>query len=209
MRAVVFDWDLTLWDSWGIHLWLMGCTADALGLPRPQDEAVAREFSRPFLEHLAWFFGDDRDAALPTYLGFYHENVAEMATLYPGIAKMLGDLKDRGFLLAVFSDKRQAFGTAELAQTGVGHLLDHTSFLVDGRPYKPDPHRLQEVITALGVSAGDTVYIGDGRQDIECAHLAGAHSGAALWGSVDRETVLARKPSYRWERAKDILRDLG
>ena len=150
MKAVVFDWDLTLWNSWDIHVWLMDRTADALGLPRPEQGAVAREFSRPFLQHLAWFFGDDRDEVLDTYLGFYWEDVARMAGLYPGTAEMLGALKDHGYRLAVFSDKRQSFGMSELGQTGIGHLLDYTLFLVDGRPYKPDPHGLREVMAGPG-----------------------------------------------------------
>ena len=207
MKAIIFDWDLTLWNSWDIHVWLMRKTADALGLPRPQKEAIAQEYSRPFLQHLAWFFGGEVPA-LDTYLGFYRESVAEMGGLFSGVDETLRALKDRGFRLAVFSDKRQAFGVPELAQTGVGHLLDYVSFLVDGRPYKPDPLGLREVMDALGVSSGETVYVGDSAQDIECAHRAGARSAAALWGTVSRETLLSQKPHYQWERIEDILRAL-
>ncbi len=208
MKAVVFDWDLTLWNSWDIHLWLMQRTAESLGLPRPEPDAIAREYSRPFLQHLSWFFGGDQDTVLDAYMAFYRENVADMAGLYPGIREALAALKDRGFRLAIFSDKRQAFGMSELDQTGIGHLLDHASFLVDGRPYKPDPLGLQEVTASLVVSAGDAIYVGDSRQDIECAHRAGIRSGAALWGSVDRREVLARRPHYRWESMEQMLDSL-
>ena len=91
----------------------------------------------------------------------------------------------------------------------VGHLLDHTSFLVDGRPYKPDPQGLRDVMHALGVSPSETLYIGDSRYDIQCAHRAGTQSGAALWGAGDREGVLAQSPQYRWDRAELILSSLG
>ena len=208
-KAIVFDWDLTLWNSWDIHLWLMRRTADALGRTPPQPDEVAKEYSRPFLQHLSWFFGDDQDAILDTYMGFYNDNVAHMAGLYPGAADTLRALKDQGYRLAVFSDKRQPFGLSELEQTGVGHLLDHASFLVDGRPYKPEPRGLLEVMNFLGVSPGETLYVGDSRQDMECAHRAGAHSGAALWGCVDRERVLAQRPGYQWEQVEQILDSLG
>ena len=206
LRAIIFDWDLTLWNSWDIHLSLMRRTADALGQPQPQQEAIAREYSRPFLQHLAWFFGAGQGQVLDTYLKFYRESVAEMGGLFAGVEEMLRDLRNRGFRLGVLSDKRQAFGALELEQTGVGHLLDHVSFLVDGRPYKPDPHGLRDVIDALGVSATETVYVGDSGQDIECAHRAGARSAAALWGTVSREVLLSQKPHYQWERVEDILR---
>ena len=205
LKAIVFDWDLTLWNSWDIHLWLMHRTADALGLPRPDRTAIAQEYSRPFVQHLTWFFGDDQDAVLDAYMGFYLDNVAHLAGLYPGTAETLSALKSNGFRLAVFSDKRRAFGMSELDQTGISHLLDHASFLVDGRPYKPDPQGLQEVMAVLGVSPDETLYVGDGRQDVECAHRAGVRSGAALWASVDRRALLARRPHYRWEQMDHIL----
>ncbi len=209
LKAVIFDWDLTLWNSWDIHVWLMGQTADDLGLPRPEKSDIAREYSRPFLQHLGWFFGEDQDLILDTYMGHYRETVGEMAGLYPGIAETLTHLKGHGLKLGVFSDKRELFGISELEQTGVGHLLENVSFLVDGRPYKPDPQGLRDVMEALGVSPSETLYIGDSRQDIQCAHWAGTRSGAALWGSVEREGVLAQKPRFQWDRTELILASLG
>lgn len=205
IKAVIFDWDLTLWNSWDIHLWLMGRTAEDLGLPPPEEKDIAREYSRPFLQHLAWFFGEEQGPVLDTYISYYRETVGEMAGLYPGIAETLTALNQRGLKVGIFSDKRQPFGISELEQTGVGHLLDHTSFLVDGRPYKPDPRGLWDVMEAMGVSPGETLYVGDSWQDIQCAHRAGTHSGAALWGSVDREGVLAQNPQFQFQRSQAIL----
>ena len=180
-----------------------------MGVSRPGRDAIAQQYSRPFHQHLAWFFGDDREAVLDAYMEFYVDNVADMAGLYPGTVETLSALKGKGFRLAVFSDKRRPFGMAELEQTGVSNLLEHASFLVDDRPYKPDPQGLREVMAVLDVSPEETVYVGDGRQDVECAHRAGTRSGAALWASVDRYGILARRPHYRWERMDHIVGTLG
>ena len=209
LKAVIFDWDLTLWNNWDIHVWLMQRTSETHGLPSPDQSAIAQQYSRPFYKHLAWFFGDDLEPAQATYMKLYRETVSTMAALYPEVPEMLLQLKEHGYRLAVFSDKREAYGLPELDQAGIGHLMDHTSFLVDGRPYKPDPAGLQAVMKAVGVAPDETLYIGDGRQDIECAHRAGARSGAALWGSVNWEAVLAPNPHYRWERTGQLLDTLG
>ena len=209
LTTVIFDWDLTLWNSWDIHLWLMRRTAGALKQPRPSKNEIAREFSRPFRQHLNWFFSGDPEAVLETYLGFYRDVVEIKAGLYPGIAEILRTLNTHGFNVAVFSDKRQPFGASELEQTGVGHLLDHASFFNDGRPYKPDPQGLQDVMEALGASPEETIYVGDSPQDIECAHRAGTKSAAALWGSVDRKAVLATEPHYQLEQVDQLLACLG
>ena len=180
-----------------------------MGLPRPEKAVIAREYSRPFLRHLAWFFGDDQSLFLDTYIGFYRQAVGKMAGLYPGVAKALKELKGHGLKLGIFSDKRQPFGVAELEQTGVGYLFNQASFLVDGRPYKPDPQGLKHVMDAMEVSPLETLYVGDTRYDIECAQRAGTHSAAALWVPVDREGLLGQDPNYRWERAESILTSLG
>ena len=208
MKAIIFDWDLTLWNSWDIHVRLMHRTADALGLPQPEEAAIGHEYHRPFFQHLAWFFHGDQEKVLDTYMGFYLESVSSAGRLYPGVAETLSDLKARGHLLAVFSDKRRAFGELELEQTGIGPLLDYTLFLEDGRPYKPDPEGLLQVLKVLEVSPSEAMYIGDGRQDMECAQRAGVMSGAALWGSVDREELLVHRPAYRWDRIEQVLHTL-
>ena len=206
MKAVVFDWDLTLWNSWDLHLQLMQSTADALSLPRPSGAQVAREYHRPFFQHLTWFFGDDEQRVVDTYMGFYLDSMATVGGLYPGVPETLVALKDRGYRIALFSDKRQQFGELELS--GIGHLLDYTLFLVEGRPYKPDPHGLLHVLDVLGVAKDEAVYVGDGSHDLECARRAGVAGGAALWGSLNREDLLNGHPDHSWEAMDQVLLSL-
>lgn len=100
---------------------------------------------------------------------------------------------------------RDSFRRLEPGQSGVADLLDYALFLVDGRPYKPDPQGLGQIIAAMGVTPEDALYVGDRPQDVECAHRAGAKSGAALWGSLDRKAVLELGPHYRWDRVNHVL----
>ena len=205
MKAIIFDWDLTLWNSWDLHLWLMRRTADALGLDRPDPSDVARTFALPFSQILALFFGGDQQHVMDVYQGYYRSSVSGLGHLYPGIPELLQGLTDRGYRLAVFSDKEDVLGRLELGQTGVGEFLDYALFLVDGRPRKPDPQGLGQVMDAIGVAPEDALYVGDGPQDVECAHRAGTKSGAALWGSLDRMAVLEPGPEYRWDRVDQVL----
>ncbi|PKB78882.1 MAG: hypothetical protein BZY88_16185 [SAR202 cluster bacterium Io17-Chloro-G9] len=209
MKAIVFDWDLTLWNSWDTHLELLRQTADALGAPRPSSAEVAARYSMPFLQHLEWYFPGDQKRVVDTYMRFYQRIVTEMPDLYPGVVQTLGSLKESGYRLAVFSDKRQVFGEAELAQTGIGGLMDYSLFLVDGRPYKPDPQGLLHVLDAMGVAPDQALYVGDTGDDMECARRAGVKSGAALWGALDREKTLSAGPGFQWESPNQLLGSLG
>ena len=211
MRAVIFDWDLTLWDSWGIHLRLMENTAAELGVSAPTPEAVAAEFHRPFRQHLLWFFGshpdaeDELDTILKIYLNPYESILSFRNYLFPGVASLLGALKRRGIRIGVLSDKIPEFGHAELQRSGLAPLVEYADFKTDARPYKPAPDGLYTVLNRLGVDPEDAMYVGDGPQDVACARTVGAASGAALWSAIDREATLGEVPTYRLHRPHQVL----
>jgi len=211
MRAVIFDWDLTLWDSWGIHLRLMENTAAELGVEIPSLEEVAAEFHRPFRQHLLWFFGsrpdaeDELDRIVRSYLSQYDGLVAFRNYLFPGVASLLGVLKRRGIRIGVLSDKLPEFGHAELQRSGLAPLVEYADFKTDARPYKPAPDGLNTVLNSLGVDPEDAMYVGDGPQDVACARSVGAASGAALWSTIDREATLGEAPTYRLYRPHQVL----
>ncbi len=211
MRAVIFDWDLTLWDSWGIHLRLMENTAAELGVAAPSPEAVAAEFHRPFRQHLLWFFGsrpdaeDELERILASYLSRYDGILAFRNYLFPGVASLLGALKRRGIRIGVLSDKIPEFGHAELQRSGLAGLVEYADFKTDARPYKPAPDGLYTVLDRLGVEPEDAMYVGDGPQDVACARIVGASSGAALWSTIDREATLGETPTYRLHRPHQVL----
>ena len=52
VRAIVFDWDLTLWNSWDIHLAAVAHVAERLDLPLPPKEEIAATYSSPFERYL-------------------------------------------------------------------------------------------------------------------------------------------------------------
>ena len=204
LKAVVFDWDLTLWNSWDIHINLMDQTADVLGCPRLIAAELGREYSRPFLEHLAWFFPGDQQKVVDTYMGFYYAAVWQERRLYPGVADLLKQLKENGYRTAILSDKRQVFGVPELEYSELSAVIDRALFFSYGMAPKPDPAGLLDVMKSLGVAPVECLFVGDSHRDIECAQRAGAWSGAALWASVERERMLALEPEFRWDNVGDV-----
>jgi len=204
LEAVVFDWDLTLWNSWDVHLDLMERTADALGYPRPAAVDLGKQYSRPFFEHLTRFFPGDQGKVVDTYMDLYQAAVWQENRLYSGVLELLRQLKTDGYRTGILSDKRQVFGAPELEFSGLGSLVDQALFFSDGMAPKPDPTGLQELMRSFGVAPGRCLFVGDSYRDIECARRAGVRSGAALWASVEPERVLALEPEFRWKKVEEV-----
>ena len=214
-RAVIFDWDLTLWNSLDIHLLLMAQTARALGIPPPSPDAVAADYHRPFLRHLLHFFGSRPDAEdeIPAieaaYLQHYYALAPRRNCLYPGIASLLRMLKRHGIPIGILSDKRAAFGAPELAQSGIADLVDCATFQTGAHPYKPHPAGLRHTLALLHTAPANALYIGDAPHDIACARNAGATPVAALWAALDRRALLESHPDYALDHPNQLLAALA
>ena len=205
MKLIVFDWDLTLWNSWDCHVKAARHAAETLDLWPPQEELIASAFSMAFARHLELLFPEDTQEATKHYMDYYHSNVTELGHLFEGIPKLLDALKSRGLLLGVLSDKGSVYGTRELSNTEIAGQFDVVRFLDKGNPYKPDPQGLTEVINQMDVGRDEVLYVGDSPVDIQCAQRTGVSSAAALWGSVSVEQVLEEGPDYVWHNVPEAL----
>jgi phosphoglycolate phosphatase len=123
---------------------------------------------------------------LSDFKGTYAEICRDNTAPYPGILKMLTDLRSAGVRTAVVSNKfdeatkglcRQYFG--DLIQVAVGERA--------GVRKKPAPDTVLEALRALDVPADTAVYIGDSDVDIQTALAAGMPCISVAWGLRDED----------------------
>jgi len=209
MKLITFDWDHTLWDSWPVHVSGVQHAARTIGLRPPLEAAIASGYySAPFDQHMEMIFAEATQRAMPHYLDFYDQNVHRLAGLFDQVPEALETLTARGYLLAILSDKAEPYGSTELSRSGISHLFAGALFLKDGRPNKPDPEGLHQVMDLLDVDPADVLYIGDSQVDIQCARRAGASGGAALWGSLNHIRLLKEAPDYAFGSITELLTEL-
>lgn len=122
---------------------------------------------------------------------------------YEGIPQLLQALKQRGYRLAVASNKYQA-ATARLVE----HFFPNTFDVVFGErpnvPRKPDPQIVHDILTRLGTSQ-QTWYIGDSLVDISTARNAQLPVIACTWGFCPESDLVAAHPDYLAHQPADIL----
>lgn len=103
-----------------------------------------------------------RYAALPT----------PTDSLYPGVARALAELADRGVALAVWSNKVQQLCDKVFADLG---MTDRFAAIVGSSndvPLKPDTTGLDRALAAAGSSRSACCFIGDSDADYESARRA-------------------------------------
>lgn len=173
-RAIVFDWDNTLVDSWQTIHGALVVTFEAMGQePWTLEETRAR-VRTSLRDGFPGLFADRWQEAAQVFYAAYEAVHLERLTPLPGAGSLLEALAGRGDLhLAVVSNKR-----GNILRLEAGHLRwdRHFRALVgagDAARDKPAPDPLVLAL-AEGVEAGtDVWYVGDADIDMEFACRTG------------------------------------
>ncbi len=135
----------------------------------------------------------------------YVEHCREHTCLYDGVADMLYALKERGFRLAIVSNKLQS-GVTELYDT---YFRDTVEVAVGERPEmrrKPAPDMVWQALAELRVDAGEAVYVGDSDVDVATARAAGLPCISVLWGFRDRDFLIRNGATCFADCPGDVVR---
>lgn len=211
-KLVIFDLDGTLFNTTGAMTACGNYALEQLGLPLLPPEAYAR-FSGGSVE--AFIFaaleaaGDAEHRHYDEFWRLYLEKngkLTEEANVpYDGIPAVLDELKKRGVLLAVLSNKDQE-SCVPIVENAFGKGVFCRIF--GGRanvPAKPDPTAVFTLLEELDVAAEDCLYVGDTEIDMQTGKNAGLDTVAALWGYRERQVLEAFSPEYFLEKPLDLL----
>lgn len=196
-RLVVFDWDGTLMDSEAKIVASAVAAAADLGLPPLSRERVRDIIGLGLPEAVARLFPEADPTTARAYMDQYRHHFLEADTtpmpLFEGVEEVLGELDDRGYLLAVATGKARRGLDRVLAETGLGGRFVATR-CADETFSKPHPQMLMELMDLAGTSAAETLMVGDSEYDMAMAGSAGVAAVAVSYGVHACERLLAHGP---------------
>ena len=195
-RAVLFDLDGTLLDTLEDLAASTNRSLARLGLP-PHPVQAYRYFVGDGLAVLASrTLPPDRqdprtiESLKDLFNQDYDVHWADRTRPYEGVPALLDALSARGVPMAILSNKPHSFTRAM-----VEHFFPSWKFAAvfgarDSHPRKPDPAAALEICAAMGLEAGDMLYAGDTRTDMQTARSAGMFPVGVLWGFRPREELV-------------------
>lgn len=192
-RAIIFDWDNTLVDSWGtIHdalNFLMAAMEQPLWTIEQTRERVRLSLRNAFPA----IFGERWEEAQRVYIDRFRAIHLERLTPLPGRDAMLRALAADGHYLAVVSNKTGAVLRAEAEHIGWAPLFGSIVGAGDTHTDKPHCAPVELALKPSGISPGpDVWFVGDTAVDMECAIAAGCVP--VLLGELDADAAFAQFP---------------
>ena len=205
-ELIVFDWDGTLMDSAATIVASLQAAARDLGVAPPTEQAARQVIGLGLTQALQaampQLAPDQYGKLADRYRAHYLKQDQELS-LFDGVATLLDELAASGKLLAVATGKSRMGLQRALEVSGLKHRFV-ASRCADECHSKPHPQMLEELQAELGVSAEDTVMIGDTTHDLQMAHNAGVGAVAVAYGAHGREQLDAEKPLYCAESVADL-----
>jgi phosphoglycolate phosphatase len=198
VRAVVFDFDLTLADSRLGFIASHDFASRRVGLPQPAHQEVEQTIGTPLHVAVPRLHGDAVLPVLDEYLRTYQaradEVMTSLTTMLPGAADAVRRLHAAGIRLAIVSQKLRYRVEDVLRRE---HLLDLFGAVLGGEDlpdFKPDPRGLLFALEKLRTSPAASLYAGDTVIDAETSRRAGVRFVALLTGSTSGEALEEYRP---------------
>lgn len=172
-RAILFDWDNTLVESWGVIHEAMNRALDAMGHAPWSREETERRARASLRDSFPLLFGERWQEAEKVFYDSYAAIHLQYLRPIAGAEELLQHLLSiDGLYLGVVSNKRGPFLRQEAEHLGWSHYFHKIAGAGDAIRDKP---AIEHVCLALGdiVAGPDVWFVGDTELDLICARNAG------------------------------------
>jgi phosphoglycolate phosphatase len=161
-KAIFFDWDNTLVDTWPVLLKSLNKTLEHFGLPKSTMEELKIRAQLSTREGFPKLFGENSKKAQSIFYQAISENKGDLQ-IYEGSASLIRSLKKSGYIIAIISNKKRDLLHQELEQFEVSADLALGSG--DSVYDKPHPEMGLIALNHFGLQSHEAVYIGDSITD--------------------------------------------
>lgn len=138
---------------------------------------------------------------LAYYNKIYTECGSPKTALFDGIGEVLKGLKERGYKIAILTNKPQPTTDRVYCNYLSEYNFDMVVGSSDKVKCKPDKTATMEILSKLDVAPENAYFVGDGETDTITSLNAGTKGIAVLWGYRDKAdlekagaTIFARTP---------------
>ena len=173
-RAVLYDWDNTLIDSWGTIIAAVNHTLEAFGHDRWSEAESRRRIRKSLRDSFPALFGERWTEARDVYYAYFEEHHIEHLRPLEGAEELLRRFAERGVYQGVVSNKTGRYLREEAEALGWTGYFGALVGSHDADRDKPDAAAVQKALEPAGIAAGSDVwFVGDTDIDMECAYTAG------------------------------------
>ena len=194
--VVIFDLDGTLLDTYQIiRKSFIEVFDNFLPNHRYTEEELQSYFGPPIYETFMKLVHDEELTLklINEYRKFSFENHKYLKT-FPNTSEALKVLKDKGYKIAVLSNKAHSGVKRGLEATNIDHFIDYIVGNDDVVNPKPSPEGIYKIMNYFG--SDSYIFVGDSYGDIKASLNANIDSIGVTWALSKKEDFIEWKATY-------------
>lgn len=205
-RAVLFDWDGTLYDSIDASFRIY----EELFKKYANLDLKCDYFRRTFIVdyHKYYAMHGIPKSKWKEVDEHWLERFNEMEGgihLFPGIKELLEKLLEMNIKVGLVSNGTGGRIKSEMKKNGIDKCFSTLVTDDEIKDFKPNPIGIQHALGKICVDARDALYVGDMAEDVQAGKNAGTSTAAVTWGAHSIERLRPAEPDYIIRRPKELL----
>jgi len=205
-KAVLFDWDGTLYDSIDASFKIY----EELFKKYANLDLTCDYFRKTFIVdyHKYYSMHGISESRWGEVDNLWLERFNEMEGnihLFPGVKEILEKLLGKGIKIGLVSNGTGGRIKSEMRKNRIEKCFSAVITDDEIKDFKPNPIGVKHALGKIGVNASEAIYIGDMAEDVQAGKNAGTSTAAVTWGAHSLERLLPAKPDYIVKKPKELL----
>ena len=209
-KLVIFDLDGTLLDTVGDLKHCVNIVLKNNGYETVSSEEIVKclGYGAKQLVNLAAGKPDSEtlEKLFSEYVPLQEKSDNALTVLYDGLDEVLLTLKQKGYKLAIVSNKPDSVTQIVVDQKLKKYGFD---FVTGNRPElfkpKPDTSCVEYCLNALGIGKEDAIYVGDSEVDVKTFKASNLDGIGVLWGFRPKSSLVEAGCEIFAENASELL----
>lgn len=170
-KAIIFDWDNTLVNTWPAITIALNKARAAYGLETWDVEEARLKSARALRVSFPEWFGDNWEDARDIFYESYNEEHTKSLEAIPGADSLLTFLKEEGIPAVIVSTKKNTLLNAEVDHMGWRSYFGAVIGSMDAPQDKPHHAPVDVALSLAGIEfkRKSIWFVGDSHADVECA----------------------------------------
>lgn len=204
-KFIAFDLDGTLVNTFPYILSSYKYALTTVyGKAEESEESIKSKIGKPIAEFFIDYPEKDRKRLYDLYSTNNDAIQNNGVPFFTGVKELLKTLKEKVKVGLVTSKRRKPL-EEWLEKENLQNFFDVVVAKEDTLLNKPNGQPLEKAMELAGVNATETLYVGDAKYDVMCAHNANVDACVVGWNAFGKEFFKKYKPEYYAESCQEII----
>lgn len=212
INTVVFDLDGTLIDSRADIISSVNKTLKNFNMPTHSPDIIAGYIGEGVELLIKRSIGEENaehmKEALSFYLETYNEECVKSTPLFPGVKKVLEELKRNNINIALATNKSNMFNEKILKHLGIYDYFDVIMGAESVKNRKPAPDVVFEILKRVNGDIKNTLIVGDSKFDMLCGKNAGIYTCGVTYGIDSIDSLIEHEVDFMVYHIEKLLKIL-